>query len=241
MKPWLFISDLHLSPERPEIIELFLRFTTDVAAGAGRLYILGDLLEYWIGDDDPADGLAPAFDALANLHKAGTETWFMPGNRDFLVGETLAARCGFQILDEPAILDYQGNKLMLMHGDSLCVDDVDYQAFRSMVRDPAWQQDFLSKPLAERDAIARSVRTQSKQQSSLKDEVIMDVNQHSVETAMREHDTRLLIHGHTHRPAVHHFELDGGNATRIVLTDWYDSGGYLRLDGSDEYQLTSYA
>ena len=240
MKPWLFISDLHLSPERPEMIELFVRFCDDTAKQASRLYILGDFLEFWVGDDDPAEGLEAVFESLRELSASGVATYFMAGNRDFLVGERLAERCGFQILTDPCMLDYAGINTMLMHGDSLCTDDVGYQGFRKMVRSDEWQNDFLGKPVEERIAIAENLRARSAAETSSKEAEIMDVNQDSVESAMREAGVSLLIHGHTHRPRIHRFELDGTEVSRIVLTDWYQTGGYLALDGVSEPELRHY-
>lgn len=241
MKPWLFISDLHLSPERPDIIDSFLRFCAEVAPTSERLYILGDFVEYWIGDDYEPEAIQPAFDALKWLADSGIDVYFMVGNRDFLIGEQLASRYHFSIIVDPLLITYADESILLMHGDSLCTDDTEYQNFRNMVRDPDWQQAFLSKPVAERDAIANSVRETSKLANSGKDEYIMDVNQAAVETMMREQDTHLLIHGHTHRPAIHEFELDSDTARRVVLPDWYESGGYLMLDGLGELKLTKFS
>ncbi len=237
MKPWLFIADLHLSPQRPDIIALFQRFCEDIASNAERLYILGDFVEYWIGDDNDASGLQPAFDALAQLSQQGVKLFFMAGNRDFLVGDRLAQRCGFSRLADPAVIHFGAAPILLMHGDSLCTDDAEYQQFRLMVRDPQWQQQFLAKPLAEREAMARAMREHSMQANTEKDEFIMDVNQHAVEQAMQQHGVDFLIHGHTHRPAVHAFETGGRRKQRIVLPDWYDHGGYLALTDLQQLSL----
>jgi UDP-2,3-diacylglucosamine hydrolase len=225
----LFISDLHLAAERPRMIELFSAFVDDIAVGADMLYILGDFLEYWIGDDDPATGLQPVFDALSHLHTAGTSVRFMHGNRDFLIGEDLAQRYHFDIIPDPTVEVLHGERVLLMHGDLLCTDDIEYQKFRAMVRNPAWIADVLSKPVEQRRALAASLRDTSKQAVAEKSEYIMDVNQQAVETYMHEQHTKLLIHGHTHRPGIHDFKLDGSTAKRIVLGDWYDSGSYLRF------------
>jgi UDP-2,3-diacylglucosamine hydrolase len=235
----LFISDLHLAAERPQIIELFSAFVDDIAVGADTLYILGDFLEYWIGDDDPATGLQPVFDALSRLHTANTSVRFMHGNRDFLIGSELAQRCHFEIIPDPTLEDLHGERALLMHGDLLCTDDIEYQKFRTMVRNPDWIADVLSKPVAQRLALAASLRDTSKQAVAEKAEYIMDVNQQTVEAFMREQRTKLLIHGHTHRPGIHDFNLDGSAARRIVLGDWYDSGSYLRFgpDGPEMKQL----
>ncbi len=237
MKPWLFISDLHLSPLRPEILQRFEGFCRNTAIQGERLYILGDFVEYWIGDDNPAIGLERAFDALQALSRHGVRIFFMAGNRDFLVGEQLAQRCGFDIIAEPHIIRFADTDILLMHGDTLCTDDVDYQQFRQMVRNYHWQQQFLAKPLAEREAIARNARDQSQLANTEKDEIIMDVNPQAVTESFRQHKVRYMIHGHTHRPAVHHLDVDGHDATRVVLPDWYESGGYLALSDLNQISL----
>jgi UDP-2,3-diacylglucosamine hydrolase len=241
MKPWLFISDLHLSPERPDIIQRFLRFCDSTAADAGRLYILGDFVEYWIGDDNPVHGLQPAFDALQKLAARGLDICFMAGNRDFLIGNQLADRYDFRIITEPCRVHFDNTPLLLLHGDSLCTDDIDYQQFRQMVRDPRWQKQFLAKPLAERESIAQAMRARSRQANADKEEIIMDVNPQAVVDCMREHGVRLLIHGHTHRPAIHEFDIDGQSCQRVVLPDWYECGGYLMLDDLDNIRLATLA
>lgn len=235
----LFISDLHLAAERPHSIDLFCAFVDAVAVGADTLYILGDFLEYWIGDDDPATGLQPVFDAMSRLHAAGTSVHFMHGNRDFLIGDALAERCHFNILPDPKVENLLGERTLLMHGDLLCSDDIEYQKFRTMVRSTAWIDDVLSKSIEQRQALAGSLRDTSKKAVTEKSEYIMDVNQHTVEAFMREQGAKLLIHGHTHRPGIHDFRLDGAAARRIVLGDWYDGGSYLRLrpHGAEMKQL----
>lgn len=229
MREWLFISDLHLSPQRPKIIQLFERFIDEIAMQADVLYILGDFLEYWIGDDDKVEELETAFSALNRLSSAGKDVYFMHGNRDFLVGKELAHKCNFQLVADPLLVHIQEQPVLLMHGDTLCTDDVDYQRFRQMVRNPEWQQEFLKKSLEERDQIAQSLRTQSKEAISGKADDIMDVNQETVINTMKEHSVNILIHGHTHRPDFHDIDLDGQHAQRIVLGDWYSQGSYLRI------------
>jgi UDP-2,3-diacylglucosamine hydrolase len=237
MREWLFISDLHLAPERPQIIQLFGRFVDEVAINSDRLYILGDFLEYWIGDDDKAEGLDDALAALERLSKSKTEVFFMHGNRDFLVGDLFAKRCKFKIIHEPLVENINNQPALLMHGDSLCIDDIEYQAFRSMVRSKQWQDKQLSKPLAEREKIAKSLREKSQQATADKPPEIMDVNQNAVVSAMKEQEVSLMIHGHTHRPAIHEFEIDGKEAKRIVLGDWYKTGSYLRVTEENEMEL----
>jgi UDP-2,3-diacylglucosamine hydrolase len=240
MRDWLFISDLHLDPECPEIIHLFERFVDEIAIHADRLYILGDFLEYWLGDDDKAAGLDAAFKSLKKLSDSGTDVFFMAGNRDFLVGETLAQKCGFKIIDEPYIETIHGQAALLMHGDTLCTDDVAYQSFRAVVRNKKWQDEVLSKSLEERQQLAQSMRTQSKQANTEKTEYIMDVNQDAVLACMQQHSVNLLIHGHTHRKAIHHFEINQQPATRIVLGDWHEQGCYLRINEKSEPELFSF-
>lgn len=232
----LFISDLHLAPERPAVIDLFCRFAGEVAGHADTLFILGDFLEYWLGDDDRAEGLQPVFEALLRLHDAGTRVKLMHGNRDFLIGDALASRCGFERVHEPLIEPFGEENVLLLHGDVLCTDDVDYQKFRAMVRDPAWIAGVLSKSLEEREQLARSLRETSRDAVAQKAEDIMDVNPGAVAFTMRKHGVRTLIHGHTHRPGIHRFELDGREAVRIVLGDWYTSGSCLRIHNG-EFEL----
>jgi len=224
----LFISDLHLDSSRPEIVEMFVRFIRDDAVRADALYILGDLFESWIGDDDGDDPVAArVVDALASLRDRGVPVYFMHGNRDFLVGPAYAQRAGMVVLDDPTVIDLDGERTLLMHGDTLCTDDRDYQRFRDLVRDPAWQAQFLAKPLAERRAFAAQARGESRRQTAMKAAEIMDVNDDAVRSAMRAHGVRRLIHGHTHRPATHRFDLDNAPAERIVLGDWYEQSSVL--------------
>lgn len=223
----LFISDLHLDEARPQITELFARFLANEARGAAALYILGDLFESWIGDDDDAELPARVAHALRALRDSGTPIYFMHGNRDFLLGADYAARAGMELLAVATIVDLAGERTLLMHGDTLCTDDIEYQKFRMLVRNPAWQAQFLAEPLAERRAFAAQARGESRKHTAMKAVEIMDVNQAAVASAMREHGVRRLIHGHTHRPATHRFELDGTSAERIVLGDWYEQSSVL--------------
>lgn len=234
----LFISDLHLDPERPDITRQCLDFLEAEARHARSLYILGDLFESWIGDDDPEPQKMRVAERLGEVSARGTQLFFMHGNRDFLVGPDFARRTGCVLLEDPTVVHLYGERVLLMHGDTLCTDDVEYQAFRAMVRDPGWQAGFLSRSLEERAALARSVRQQSAIASAGKPAEIMDVNANAVADAMRRHEVGLLLHGHTHRPAVHHFELDGRDATRIVLGDWYEHGSAVRWDDGGYELLT---
>lgn len=227
----IFVSDLHLSPERPRINEVFFDFLVTTAAGADSLYVLGDLFEYWIGDDDLADGFnASIADGLRRLSDRGTALHFMHGNRDVLVSEVFAARCGAILMTDPAVVDLYGTRTLLMHGDTLCTDDVDYQKFRAYARDPANQRRFLAQPAAERRKQIIGMRAESEKSKREKAAEIMDVTIASVEQALRGHGYPRLIHGHTHRPARHVHVVDGRSCERWVLPDWYRRGGYLLCD-----------
>lgn len=226
----LFISDLHLDGGRPQITQLFCRFLAGQARQAEALYILGDLFEVWFGDDMVLPDYAGALDALAALHAAGVAVYVMHGNRDFLMGAEFAGQAGCTLLADPTVVDLYGQRTLLMHGDTLCTDDVEYQKFRAMVRNPAFQAEFLSHTPEQRIAIAKDYRARSKAETSMKPEDIMDVNQAAVEQALREAGVQRLIHGHTHRPGRHEFTLDGRAASRLVLGDWHDHGHVLVCD-----------
>lgn len=240
MSRTLFISDLHLAPERPDIIQLFERFLDEQARYATSLYILGDLVEYWLGDDDEARGLASAFDKIKQVSDSGVSVFLMHGNRDFLMGKQLAKRLGCTLIDDPYIARLDNQPVLLMHGDTLCTDDVDYLKLRSFLRNPAWQQDFLSKPLAERIMMARALREKSAEETRNKSADIMDVNTQAVEQAFIKHNTKLMIHGHTHRPAVHQLKIEHNAVTRIVLGDWYTHGSYLEFSNISNYKLLTF-
>lgn len=237
----LFISDLHLAPERPGIIRLFEKFADDVATDADTLYILGDFLDYWIGDDDKPVGLEPVFSALQRLHQSGTKILFMHGNHDFLIGQKLAERCHFEIIDDPCVEQLNGVSTVLMHGDLLCTDDIAYQNFRRKVRSKTVQRIYLLMPLFIRERIAHSLRGTSEKATAAKPEDIMDVNQQAVEGVMKNTGAGLLIHGHTHRPGLHEFEIDGRKVKRIVLGDWYRDGNYLRINEHEEFELVKFS
>ncbi len=230
----LFISDLHLAAERPQITAQFLRFTTDVAVHADALYILGDLFENWVGDDDYDDPLDTTVSgALAALSRSGVPVYLMQGNRDVLMGESFAQRCGAGLLDDPVVIDLHGTPTLLTHGDALCTDDADYQHFRIYARDPANQAHFLAQSLTERHEQMRGMRAQSVASKQQKSETIMDVAPAAVEELLRRHGYPRLIHGHTHRPARHTHVVDDHTCERWVLNDWYERGGYLRCDATD--------
>ena len=233
MKHTLFISDLHLCPTRPAINTLFEGFIQTIAPQAEALYILGDFFEYWAGDDD---FVAPFHSAivqqLSTLADSGTRLYLMHGNRDFLIGETFLRTANITLLPDPTMIDLYGHSTLLMHGDTLCSDDVEYQAFRSQVRQPAWQQNFLATPLATRKAQIEALRKRSELEKSNKAAEIMDTNLDTVTTTLRTFGYPRLIHGHTNRPAKHVHMVDGKPCERWVLTDWYESGGYLRCDAA---------
>lgn len=228
----LFISDLHLSVERPGPNEQFFRFLHEEAARADALYILGDLFEYWIGDDGIEDDPLgrQVVRALRVLSKAGVAVWLMVGNRDFLMGAKFCEASGARFLDDPKVVEIDGKPVLLMHGDTLCTDDADYQGWRATARSEAWQQDFLSKSLPDRRDTIEGLRAKSKAVVRAKPAGIMDVNEVAVREAFRVHGVSLMIHGHTHRPAKHEHEVDGRPCQRWVLPDWYGRGGYLALD-----------
>lgn len=226
----LFIADLHLDPSRPHITALFERYLASAEVRqASALYILGDLVEAWIGDDDDAE--LPQRIALATraVHDAGVPVYFMVGNRDFLLGEAFAARAGFTLLEDGTVHAIAGQPTLLMHGDVLCTDDIAYQTVRAQVRTAEWKRQILSLPLEARRTFAAKARADSKAHTGSTMESIMDVNADAVAAAMRDASVTRLIHGHTHRPAIHALTLDGHAAQRIVLGDWYEHGSVLRI------------
>lgn len=228
----LFISDLHLDPSRPQITALFENWlASDEVRHADALYILGDLVEAWIGDDDDAELPRRIAAATRAVRDAGVPVYFMVGNRDFLLGKAYAERAGMILLDDGTVHDIQGHPTLLMHGDVLCTDDIAYQAVRRQVRNPEWQAQILAMPLEARRVLAAKAREDSKAHTGSTMESIMDVNADAVAETMRTAGVTRLIHGHTHRPAVHTFDLDGQPAERIVLGDWYEHGSVLRVDG----------
>jgi UDP-2,3-diacylglucosamine hydrolase len=229
----LFIADLHLDPSRPQITALFERYLAgDEVRHADALYILGDLVEAWIGDDDDAELPARIATATRAVRDAGVPVYFMVGNRDFLLGRAFAKRDGLAPLDDGTVHDIHGRRTLLMHGDVLCTDDIAYQAVRQQVRTPEWQAQILAMPLQARRAFAAKARADSKAHTGSTMESIMDVNADAVAEAMRKTGVTRLIHGHTHRPAVHDFQLAGAPAQRIVLGDWYEQGSVLRVDAN---------
>ena len=226
----LFIADLHLDPSRPQITALFENYlASDEVRHADALYILGDLVEAWIGDDDDAELPQRIATAIRAVRDAGVPVYFMVGNRDFLLGETFAQRAGLTLLDDGTVHELYGRATLLMHGDVLCTDDVAYQTVRQQVRTPQWKAQILSMPLEARRAFATKAREDSRAHTGATQESIMDVNDAAMKKAMYDADVTRLIHGHTHRPAVHSLQLDDQDAERIVLGDWYEHGSVLKV------------
>jgi UDP-2,3-diacylglucosamine hydrolase len=226
----LFISDLHLSEERAAANERFIAFVEERARSAAALYILGDFFEYWIGDDD----LEEPFNAviaglLRGLTRGGVPVFLMHGNRDFLLGEGFCRATGAVLLPDPSVVDLAGEPTLLAHGDTLCTDDHDYQAWRRVARSPEWQREFLAKPREERRRMILGLREKSKAVIEAKPAAIMDVNPDAVADSLRRHGVRRLVHGHTHRPGRHQHRVDGSPRERWVLPDWYGPGGYLEI------------
>ena len=234
-----FISDLHLQEDRPDITEAFLNFLEETASKSEKLYILGDLFEVWIGDDFQNDFIKEIRHALEETNKT-TEIFIMHGNRDFLIGPEFAASTGMKLLADPYIEEMFGKSVLLMHGDLLCTDDVDYQSFRKISRDKKWQEEFLSKSLKERQRIAKDLRVISKKATSEKKEEIMDVNSSEVLNTMERSAVNLLIHGHTHRPDSHDIQINNQPAKRMVLGDWDQYGWYIWMD-SDSCELNRFS
>jgi UDP-2,3-diacylglucosamine hydrolase len=233
----LFISDLHLDPSRPHITQTLLRFLDDVAGKADNLYILGDLFEAWIGDDDDSPLAQTVADGLHAVSDRGTSLAFMHGNRDFLLGETYAQRCGMRLLQQAEAVSLGPQRALLMHGDTLCTSDVAYQRFRAQVRTSAWQSAFLQQPLEVRRQFANSAREESKRYANSADSTITDVENFAVRQVLHQHAVTLLIHGHTHRPAIHTFDHEHAVAQRVVLGDWYEQGSVLHVDDAGDMKL----
>lgn len=225
----LFVSDLHLHASRPAVTDCFLRFLADSASQAEALYILGDLFESWIGDDAPGPTGVQVSAALRRLTDRGVQCHFMRGNRDFLISGRFAAESGINLLADEAVIDLYGERALLMHGDTLCTDDHAYQRYRRIVHWPITQALYLALPVGTRKRIEARLRSKSMEAYSNKPAMLMDVNQQAVAAIMEHHNVSLLIHGHTHRPAIHQLATAQGEAaTRIVLGDWYEQGSVLR-------------
>jgi UDP-2,3-diacylglucosamine hydrolase len=233
----LFVADLHLSEQRPDIIELFRTLLREEAAQADALYILGDLFEAWLGDDAVLPAMAEVLSSLTTLTESGVPVFVMVGNRDFLLGSDFEKMTGCTLLPDPSVVNLYGTNTLLMHGDTLCTDDLDYQAFRKQVRNPEWQKMVLAKSIEERVKMAQAARAESQAKTREKSEEIMDVNAQAVAEAFHTHGVNRLIHGHTHRPAVHAISVDNQPVTRIVLGDWHERASVLRVS-ADNATLT---
>ncbi|MDP5072824.1 MAG: UDP-2,3-diacylglucosamine diphosphatase [OM182 bacterium] len=233
--PTLLISDLHLQDSRPDLTRALMGFLDEYRGRCSQLFILGDLFEAWIGDDDPSALADEVAVALADFASTGAKIALMHGNRDFLLGEAYAARCGARLMGEVEVITSGSRPILLMHGDSLCTDDIGYQEFRSLVRQPTWQAEFLGQPLEARHAFAAQARAQSREATSSKANEIMDVNQLAVQQALVNQGVCDLVHGHTHRPSVHEFAFEGlpdrgeQQATRTVLGDWETSAWFAQI------------
>ena len=235
-----FIADLHLDDSRPHITQLFIEFLNEIKQDADTLYILGDLFEYWIGDDVldlPLEAcprtiklMQSVVIALKALTDCGVTLYLAHGNRDFLLGKHFMQAVGAHLLDEHVVIDLYGTPTLIMHGDTLCTDDIEYQQLRTLLRSTQWQQDFLSQSIQMRIKEADNLRQMSQKQTKEKQQAILDVNQQSVEAVMRQFKVLQLIHGHTHRPATHQFMLEGVAAKRIVLADWYQRSSSLVIE-----------
>lgn len=242
----LFISDLHLDPARPAITAQFLDLLGGEARTADALYILGDLFEAWVGDDDDAEPGVAVASALHALSRSSVPVAFIRGNRDFLVGEGFARAAGLRILPDPSVIDLYGRPTLLLHGDLLCTDDTAYQQFRAQTRDPRWQAQFLAQPLVARKAFAAQAReaSYSRQQAMKHDdgagfETVTDVTPATVTDTFARYGIDLMIHGHTHRPAIHALPVGGHECRRIVLGDWYEQGSVLRVRRDGSFELAS--
>ena len=226
----LFASDVHLAAHRPGACAAFLAFLSGPVRQADRLYLLGDVFDLWLGDDDTREPHPEVEAALAETVAAGVPVDLVRGNHDFLLGDAFAERTGCRLAGEPLLIEAAGERVVLLHGDTLCTRDAEYQAFRRSVRDPANQRAFLARPMEERAREAAAIRATSSSRSRLKPEDIMDVTDEEVARVLAECGAAWMVHGHTHRPAVHEIELETGPATRIVLGDWYDQGTVLAWD-----------
>ncbi|HBX59704.1 MULTISPECIES: UDP-2,3-diacylglucosamine diphosphatase [unclassified Methylophaga] len=225
----LFISDLHLSPDQPELIRLATDFVAQ-QVNVDAFYIVGDIFNTWLGDDLVPTEFDPFIQALQNLQQQGSKIYLMVGNRDFMLGKDFARRVGGTLLDDPVMIDVYGHKILLMHGDSLCTDDVSYQRYRKVVRNRWLQKLFLAMPLTVRQGISDKIKAKSKQQKQYKQAQIMDVNPASVRQVMQQYNATLLLHGHTHRPAIHTLQSSQNNSNyRIVLGDWQPDASYIEI------------
>ena len=233
----LFLSDLHLSEQSPEISHYFEQFVSYCLQNSKQIeniYLLGDFFEFWVGDDYQSPFSEQIFQQLASISKySHIHCYFMHGNRDFLLGSGFEEKTGFTIINDPYQIELDGEKIILSHGDSLCTDDVVYQKTRQLIRSKGWQDEMLAKSIPERIQIALAARKQSKENKQAQEkEYITDVNSEAVSSLLRQYQTNIIIHGHTHRPDTHLFDLDGQQAKRIVLAAWYKSGSFLKYENN---------
>lgn len=234
---YYFISDLHLQADNKAKIKALLQFLDDIHADANALYILGDYFEYWIGDDNRQHGLDEVIDAMRQF-AVSTPLYFMRGNRDFLIGNQFAQQCHLHLLDDPHVINIGQQNILLMHGDLLCTDDHEYFTFRAMTRTTEWQQNFCQKSVEERINIAEGLRQQSKKAMQNKTDAIMDVNEATVTHYFESNHLHTMIHGHTHRPAIHRYRRNNQNFIRFVLSDWHTTATYLKIS-ADRYVFVS--
>jgi UDP-2,3-diacylglucosamine hydrolase len=226
----LFVSDLHIDAANPEIMRQFLTLLDGEARSADALYILGDLFESWVGDDAADPVQTTTIEALKSLTAGGTPCFVMHGNRDFLLGPDFCVMSGARLLPDPVIVTLHGERVLVMHGDALCTDDRAYQRLRATVRDADWQRRFLSLSVRARRSLAGAARVGSQAHTAALEYAVADVNAESVAAVLRGAGTSTLLHGHTHRPAIHPLTVDGRACTRIVLGDWHARGSLLRWD-----------
>ena len=215
----IFISDLHLDKTRPGTVNCFMEFIKDRLPTMENLYILGDFVESWVGDDDPADGVIDAFEVIKSISKK-TKIYFMHGNRDFMISSNICTKYGMELIEDPTSVKLYDKKVLLMHGDTLCIDDTKYQEFRQLVRNKLWQKQMMQKSLEERLMMADTLRNKSMNETTNKAEFIMDVNEDEVKRCFMKSDAEIIIHGHTHRPMVHEVEIGKRKHKRVVLGDW---------------------
>jgi len=235
-----FISDLHLEKIKSPITNIFTKFLDELNKNDS-LYILGDLFESWIGDDDVSELSQYIADRLGSLSERNISVAIMHGNRDFLIGEDFCKASSIELINDPLIIEINTKKVMLTHGDELCTDDKEYQAFRSVVRNPLWQKDFLNFPISKREKIAGEAKDASKDSKENKAMEIMDVNTDAVFKAFNDHDIEIMIHGHTHRPNIHKISNEGKNLTRYVLGDWSKNSAIILKWNEAEVELIDLA
>jgi len=236
----VFIADLHLSPYKPELSRLFQDFIAKHSGPEFTLYILGDFFDIWLGDDYSMQFYQSDIAALQACRQHGSKIYLMHGNRDFLVGQAFAESTGITLLKDPTLIKLHDQTTLLTHGDQLCTDDIEYQAFRTQIQNETWINDFLSKPVDERLKIAEHFRTESKRLSQEKSDAIMDTNQHAIETLMAQHQATQLIHGHTHRPKQHSFDDNGQTITRWVVGDWHADHAQILVSSEKTLTLTTF-